>query len=318
MKAKSIIAFLVVSMIGSSAVFAQEPSEVSRFAEDAQWYYEIADDGMGSGEGCIHMSVAGDTLLEGRKCQRLKIEACDGAYETLYEYVYPCGEKLYYYNLTAKDFFLLLDFSAQVGDTVWVHTDAFTPNPGFDPYQRWKLYDTDFFPFMAYTITAVDTVNMGGKTLKRQSAQPIINSEWMFPGWHQEYIIEGIGSLGGFFGEVWGLYPEWGKCRLRCFFADGKTFLKDGNCGMVTNKADEETFGLHLYPNPAKETVTLTATGCKLQRVEILDMNGRVLHAVTLNGTETFDYNVSQMSSGFYLARVKTSCGVLTEKFSVK
>ncbi|MDE5575433.1 MAG: T9SS type A sorting domain-containing protein [Bacteroidales bacterium] len=75
---------------------------------------------------------------------------------------------------------------------------------------------------------------------------------------------------------------------------------------------------LKLFPNPAKETITLRATGCTLQKVEILDMYGRVLHAATLNGTETFDYNVSQMPSGIYLARVKTPCGVLTEKFSVK
>ena len=318
MKAKSIIAFFFWSIVGSSVVSAQKPSEISRFAEDAQWYYEIEDDGMGSGIGCIRMSVAGDTLLEGRKCQRLKIEARDGTYETLYEYVYPCGEKLYYYNLTAKDFFLLLDFSVQVGDTVWVHTEAFVPNPGFDPYQRWKLYDTDYFPFMAYTITAVDTVDMGGKILKRQSAQPITNSEWMFPGWHQEYIIEGIGSLGGFFGEVWGLYPEWGKCRLRCFSADGKTLLSDGNCGTTANETGKKDFGLHVYPNPATETITLTAMGCNLQKVEILDVNGRVLYSTTVNSTETFDYNVSQMPSGFYLARVKTPCGVLTEKFSVK
>ena len=67
-----------------------------------------------------------------------------------------------------------------------------------------------------------------------------------------------------------------------------------------------------------EKTITLRTTGCNLQKVEILDVNGRVLHAATLNGTETFDYNVSQMPSGIYLARVKTSCGVLTEKFSVK
>ena len=75
---------------------------------------------------------------------------------------------------------------------------------------------------------------------------------------------------------------------------------------------------LRISPNPAKETITLSTTGCNLQHMEILDVNGRVLHAATLNGTETFDYNVSQLPSGIYLARVKTPCGVLTEKFSVK
>ena len=80
----------------------------------------------------------------------------------------------------------------------------------------------------------------------------------------------------------------------------------------------DQQFAVSVFPNPAKETITLRATGCNLQKVEILDVNGRVLHAATVNGTETFDYNVSQMPSGIYLARVKTSCGVLTEKFSVK
>ena len=75
---------------------------------------------------------------------------------------------------------------------------------------------------------------------------------------------------------------------------------------------------LRIFPNPATETITLRTTGCNLQKVEILDMNGRVLHAAALNGTASFDYNVSQMPSGIYLARVKTSCGVLTEKFAVK
>lgn len=298
MKTKSITAFLVLCMAGSSAVSAQEGVDFFRFAEDAQWYYSIADDGMGSGEGCIHMSVAGDTLLEGRKCQRLKIEACDGTYKTVYEYVYPCGEKLYYYNFTAGDFFLLLDFSAQVGDTVWVHTDAFTPNPGFDPYQRWKRYDTDSFSFMAYQITAVDTVNMGGKTLKRQSAQPLTNSEWIFPGWHQDYIVEGIGSLSGFFGEVWGLYPEWGKCRLRCFSAEGKTFLSDGNCGEMANEADKETLGLRIYPNPVGEVLHVSG---KYRAIFITDLTGKRIGG-EWKDAESVD--MTGLSSGFYLLHI--------------
>lgn len=75
---------------------------------------------------------------------------------------------------------------------------------------------------------------------------------------------------------------------------------------------------LKLIPNPAKETITLSASGCRLQRVEILDASGRILYAAILNGTDSFHYNVSWMPSGIYLVRVETSCGVLTEKFSVE
>ncbi|MCM1555139.1 MAG: T9SS type A sorting domain-containing protein [Bacteroides sp.] len=75
---------------------------------------------------------------------------------------------------------------------------------------------------------------------------------------------------------------------------------------------------LILSPNPATETITLTTTGCNLQKVEILDVNGRILYAITLDNQTSFRYNVSWMPSGIYLARVKTPCGMLTEKFSVR
>ncbi len=75
---------------------------------------------------------------------------------------------------------------------------------------------------------------------------------------------------------------------------------------------------LKLTPNPANETITISASGCNLWRMEILDANGRVLYATTLNGADSFRYNVSWMPSGVYLVRVETSCVVLTEKFSVE
>ena len=75
---------------------------------------------------------------------------------------------------------------------------------------------------------------------------------------------------------------------------------------------------LKLIPNPANETIMLIASGCNFQRMEILGSNGRILFASALNGTDSFRYNVSWMPSGIYFARVKTSCGSFTEKFSVE
>ena len=76
--------------------------------------------------------------------------------------------------------------------------------------------------------------------------------------------------------------------------------------------------GLILSPNPATETIRLTARGCNIQKVEILDANGKVLYATAVNETSSFLYDVSRLSSGLYCARVKTTCGVFTEKFTVK
>ena len=109
-------------------------------------------------------------------------------------------------------------------------------------------------------------------------------------------------------------------------YYEGKLNLVEGKETTFIIHKEEDDAGLEpsqnaelkLFPNPASETITLSTTGCALQKVEILDVNGRVLYTATLNGTASFDYNVSQMPSGIYFARVKTSCGVLTEKFSVR
>ncbi|MDE7101784.1 MAG: T9SS type A sorting domain-containing protein, partial [Bacteroidales bacterium] len=131
----------------------------------------------------------------------------------------------------------------------------------------------------------------------------------------QKLVVDGVEYFAGDKVEVIG----WRSSDMKSgggtdSYLEIHSIKKKDNVGVeISEKAE-----LRVSPNPAKETITLTAMGCKLQKVEILDVNGRVLYAATLNCTETFDYNVSQMPSGFYLARVKTPCGVLTEKFSVK
>ncbi|MCH5244591.1 MAG: T9SS type A sorting domain-containing protein [Lentimicrobiaceae bacterium] len=90
--------------------------------------------------------------------------------------------------------------------------------------------------------------------------------------------------------------------------------IRKGNTSVET----VQKAGLILSPNPATETIRLTATGCNIQKVEILDANGKVLYATAVNEPSSFLYDVSRLSSGLYCARVKTTCGVFTEKFTVK
>lgn len=331
MKTKFFLLSVLFLFIGENAVLhAQKSQDSSWFMDGSQWYYYIADDGMGSGEGCIRMSLAGDTLLGEHVCQRLMMESCDGSYETIYEYVYSVGEKLFYYNVAAKDFFMLLDLSAQPGDTVWVHTESFVPNPGFDPYRRWEKVAADFsdpsecFPFMAYKIDSVDTLNIGGKTLKRQSAQPVTNrttehgeenSLWMFPGWHHEYIIEGIGSLGGFFGEVWGLYPEWGKCQLRCFSVNGQNYISNGECGntSIERPQTHEKEIWRLSPQPATGVVRVyrISTDDRIGesgRWRLFNLAGKIIQNGTfVNGS--FVISVEDNPSGLYFMEIDAGKG---------
>ncbi|MDE6494525.1 MAG: T9SS type A sorting domain-containing protein [Bacteroidales bacterium] len=125
----------------------------------------------------------------------------------------------------------------------------------------------------------------------------------------QKLVVDGVEYLAGDNVEITGwLSFDFGLSDLEIL-----SIKKIDMAVQPSQKAE-----LKLSPNPASETVTISAAGCSLQRVEILNANGRVLYAAALNNPDSFRYNVAWMPSGIYLVRVKTPCGVLTEKFSVK
>ena len=336
---KKFLYLLLPFLLLGHASQAQETRPSPWFPEDAEWYYGIHDINMGMGmaTGCIHMTVAKDTLFAGRPCKQLKLEACDGKYETLYEYVYPCGDSLFYYNYAEGDFFLLLDLSAKKGDTIWVHPSGFIPNPGFDPYLRWKKHGIfaandsnairEAYRFMAYRIKNVDTVIMDGKTLRRQHAEEITtrnengeqtHSDWFFPGWQHpkyNYVVEGLGSLGGFWGESWGWMPEWGIMWLRCFFAEGKTYLTDGKCdnAAVETSLENPAAFWRLSPQPATESVRAVCEASAVGtwrdgRWRLVDAAGKALQGgVFTDGC--FEISLSDHPAGLYFIEITAANG---------
>ena len=297
---------------------AQEPAPSPWFPDGAEWYYGIFDNfDLRGGTGCIHMTVAKDTLFAGRPCKQLKLEACDGKFETLYEYVYPCGDSLFYYNYAAQDFFLLLDLSAKKGDTVWVHDSVFFPNPGFDPYRQWNYRQNDF---MAYKIIGIDTIVRSGKSLRRQQVKPITErnvdgqiefSYWRFPSWKNGdyYVVEGIGSFGGFWGESYPGHLEWGYCKLRCFFAEGKTYMTDGKCdnAAVETPLENPAAFWRLSPQPATESVQAVCeaaeTGWHSGNWRLVDAGGKALRRGTFRDGR-FDVSLSAIPTGLYFIEV--------------
>ncbi|MDE5574292.1 MAG: T9SS type A sorting domain-containing protein [Bacteroidales bacterium] len=173
-----------------------------------------------------------------------------------------------------------------------------------------KLMSVEF-PRLNYSVDWIGSPKVLAIKWGELTPMIVVNSRWTSPD--DPINIRGVEYMVGDSVEVEGYVSIMRDIRggLYSFIE-----LETGVPSVPVEKRQKSE--LKLFPNPAKETVTLSTTGCKLQRVEILDVNGRVLYAATVNGAETFDYNVSQMPSGIYLARVQTPCGVLTEKFSVK
>ena len=324
---KSIYLCAIILLLGHINQAQERPSS-PWFPEAAEWYYGSFPIESPGGTDCIHMTVTKDTLLADRLCRQLKLEACDGAYETLYEYVYPCGDSLFYYNYAAQDFFLLMDMSAKKGDTIWVHDTGFIPNPGFDPYQRWNdHYSTPDeirkqYCFLAYKIIGTDTVVIGGKSLRRQRAEPIYSLKdewrtyWVFPSSNQDDdIVENIGSLGGFWGVSAMISLEREPLQLRCFFAEGKTYMTDGKCdnAAVETSLENPASFWRLSPQPASEIVRAVCEASAVGtwrdgRWRLVDAAGKALQGgVFTDGC--FEINLSDCPTGLYFVEIMAADG---------
>ena len=75
---------------------------------------------------------------------------------------------------------------------------------------------------------------------------------------------------------------------------------------------------LKLYPNPATETIVINAAGTRINHVGIFNLSGRMVYNSANLDTDNFRFNVTELTSGMYFARVKTGQGSAVLKFVVK
>jgi hypothetical protein len=74
--------------------------------------------------------------------------------------------------------------------------------------------------------------------------------------------------------------------------------------------------GIVIAPNPATTALNVSAKS-EIQTVAILDVNGRLVQSVTVNGVAA-SINVSGMNHGLYLVSVTTNKGVYTKRVIVE
>ena len=75
---------------------------------------------------------------------------------------------------------------------------------------------------------------------------------------------------------------------------------------------------LSLYPNPARNTLTLSANFEGRTEVKILDLNGRTMKYFVANGLNGMRLNVSDLPSGVYFVRVSNETSTAVGKFVVE
>jgi hypothetical protein len=185
---------------------------------------------------------------------------------------------------------LLYDFNMQVGDTV----------PGL--IGSWAS--------LPDTVISIDSILVGSDYRKR----------WYINHWYNIYLIEGIGSTFGLKEFSPGSTTDFPNYSLSCFTQNGITLYPSTStiCNIidgVINSSDENTFS--LVPNPATNEFKVQSAMLKVEAVEVYDVVGKRVKALTLNPSpsgEGFSVEVSSLAEGIYFVRIKTENGSVTKK----
>lgn len=80
-----------------------------------------------------------------------------------------------------------------------------------------------------------------------------------------------------------------------------------------------ETLEADVYPNPAKEKVTLSVKGANIKDITVLNVLGEVVYRTELDGKATeHSINVSSLAAGRYIIRANTTEGAINKPFNVQ
>jgi len=85
------------------------------------------------------------------------------------------------------------------------------------------------------------------------------------------------------------------------------------NCNLSNNLVDFDT--VSIYPNPAKNIVTIYLLKNNLQSIELIDFTGKIVfNQNTFNNSKNYTIDVSNLANGIYFIKIKSETNAITTK----
>ncbi|RWW92261.1 T9SS type A sorting domain-containing protein [Flavobacterium cerinum] len=85
--------------------------------------------------------------------------------------------------------------------------------------------------------------------------------------------------------------------------------------GGTTGKEDFAANSFSVYPNPANDILNIDNTvNALMQDISIVDMNGRTVKTVKLNGESSVKVTISDLTTGIYMMNIQSDKGAITKK----
>jgi hypothetical protein len=79
----------------------------------------------------------------------------------------------------------------------------------------------------------------------------------------------------------------------------------------------EVQLSVDVYPNPSNGVITLKSNGMVIDRVQILDITGRLVHAEEINAMSK-TLQAEHLSSGMYLLKISSNGQEMTKRISIR
>lgn len=122
--------------------------------------------------------------------------------------------------------------------------------------------------------------------------------------------INSVSSLNLF---PWNSTSEGGN-DMSSFYIDDISY----DASAATSVSERNSPEFRIFPNPASEKINFDGEISSINKIDILDMNGRVVtsSAFTMNSSPAFD--ISNLESGAYMIIIDTDRGICTERILIQ
>jgi len=257
--------------------------------------------------GIDEFNYSSDTIVDGVTCQKIEVTRVqhfpqsDGSIvlgapsNWLAGITYVNGDTVFYRN--NDEFFPLLNFSAQVGDS-WVIA---TVNPDTSN----MCGDTS-----KVMVTQTGTMTINSVIYRTLTLESVANSSYYFQG----TFVERFGQISTEHGVA--LFPiqnqcdpnaiiEWSYNSFRCFEDDSfSSYNPSGtscNYYLGVEEVDSQVFS--IYPNPSSTILNIELELAESTSCSIFNSLGEMIMAQELNSNQSV-LNISELTSGLYLIKI--------------
>jgi hypothetical protein len=86
-------------------------------------------------------------------------------------------------------------------------------------------------------------------------------------------------------------------------------------CVFITDVENPDALTTNLYPNPARDQVTITANA-EMTRITVINYVGQLVLTSEMSQSKVV-LNTSDFESGIYLVRIETESEVITKRFAI-